>query len=221
MTLKKHLLYPLLLLLLIIVVEYTGLDVWLESFFYNAELKQWPWKDRWLTSEVLHTGARRAVVGIVLLVILSIALSYFIERLKPYRKAAAYFCIASLSGPLIVGIGKNLIHIYSPWDLVMFGGSKPYIRILDAVPEGAAVGHAFPAGHASAGFAFISLYFLLREYRPKYRFYGLAFGLLLGFLFGFTQQSRGAHFLSHDLMSLLISWYAALIVYYLMYVRQK
>jgi membrane-associated PAP2 superfamily phosphatase len=41
----------------------------------------------------------------------------------------------------------------------------------------------------------------------------LSVGLGLGLLFGFAQQLRGAHFLSHDLWTLGIAWSAALTLY--------
>lgn len=97
-----------------------------------------------------------------------------------------------------------------PWDLTEFGGDMPYVRIFDPVPDGVPVGHAFPGGHSSGGFAFLSVYFLLRSRAREYRYYGLVVPVLLGIVFAATQEIRGAHFLSHDLFSLAICWTAAL-----------
>ena len=46
--------------------------------------------------------------------------------------------------------------------------------------------------------------------RPAWRWMALAAGLMIGAIFGWTQQVRGAHFLSHDLWTLLICWVVAL-----------
>jgi len=135
--------------------------------------------------------------------------SFFRPGLKPYRKDFAFVLVAGLSGPAIVGTFKALTHIYSPWALQLFGGNQPYIRIFDHVPANSPVGHAFPAAHASGGFAWFSVFFALRRRAiPGYRL-SLILPLVLGLFFGAAQQVRGAHFLSHDLVSLGICWMCA------------
>ena len=52
--------------------------------------------------------------------------------------------------------------------------------------------------------------------RVRQGVYGFG-GLVLGGVFAATQEVRGAHFLSHDLFSLVICWYAALAVDWLMF----
>ena len=210
---KAHFILPLFLLPAGILLEYSGLDLLLIQPFFDASTGKWPYKSHWLASGILHTGGKNFVVAIAVGIFLVFVLSFFVECLKPYRKGAAYLLTASLAGPAIVSICKHMTHIYTPWDLAVFGGMHPYIRIFDAVPEGAKAGMAFPAGHSSGGFAFFSLYFLALAYKPSLRYAGLCFALALGFAFGIAQQIRGAHFLSHDLFSLVICWYAALMVY--------
>ena len=122
--------------------------------------------------------------------------------------------------PLIILNLKNLTHIYCPWDLALFGADKPYVRWFDPVSATAPVGHCFPAAHAGSGYAFVSLYFFLLMTFERYKYYGLAFGLGLGGLYGFTQQMRGAHFLSHDVMSLMICWFSGLALF-LLFFRKK
>lgn len=212
---KSHFLFPLLLIPVGIWLEYSGLDVRLARLFFDAATGKWPYKSHWLASDILHTGGKNFVVGIAVLIFLVFVLSFFMERLKPWRKGAAYLLAASLAGPAIVAVCKHMTHIYSPWYLDIFGGARPYIRLFDAAPEGAKIGNAFPAGHSSGGFAFFSLYFLALAYKPSLRYVGLAVGLCLGMAFGAAQQVRGAHFLSHDLFSLVICWYAALFMYFI------
>ncbi|MCY1448479.1 hypothetical protein D9M71_651480 [compost metagenome] len=47
------------------------------------------------------------------------------------------------------------------------------------------------------------------QIRPQWRWPALAAALAVGAAFGIAQQLRGAHFLSHDLWSLAISWAVA------------
>ncbi len=217
---KLKLTVPLLIVLLAIVSEYSGLDVALSRPFFDPATNTWPLKSNFITAGVLHNGAKDVVVYVMLGVLLLLVLSFFVKRLRPFRKGSAYMLFGSLLGPAVVGVLKSTTRIYTPWDLAMFGGDKPHVRIFDAAPAGLPVGNAFPGGHSSGGFAFLSLYFLLSVYCPRYRYYGLAFGLLLGSVFAATQEVRGAHFLSHDLFSMVICWYCALAVHWLMFRKE-
>ena len=204
---------PLFVLVLAIFIEYAGIDLILIQPFYDFSANMWPYKSYWFTQKVLHDGGRNLVIFIDIIFFLLLMCSLFYNKLKPYRRGFVYLLITGLLGPSLAALGKHTTHIYSPYDLTLFGGTEPYIRIFDSVPEGAKIGKAFPAGHSSGAFAFLSLYFFALKYRPLLRYHGLFFALILGSIFGVTQQIRGAHFLSHDLFSLVICWYNALITY--------
>jgi membrane-associated PAP2 superfamily phosphatase len=53
--------------------------------------------------------------------------------------------------------------------------------------------------------------------KPEYKLYGLYFGLVLGIMFGASQQVRGAHFLSHDVFSLAVCWFSSLMLIYFIF----
>lgn len=59
----------------------------------------------------------------------------------------------------------------------------------------------------------MALYFLAPERSRTLARIGLAIGLLLGVIFGIAQQSRGAHFVSHDLWSAFFGWMIPLTLY--------
>jgi membrane-associated PAP2 superfamily phosphatase len=75
-------------------------------------------------------------------------------------------------------------------------------------PDGGS-GRCFPAGHASAGFAFFGGYFAFRDDAPGIARLWLGAALLAGLLLGIAQQMRGAHFMSHTLWSGWICWSVA------------
>jgi membrane-associated PAP2 superfamily phosphatase len=217
---KLKLIAPLFLILIAIASEYSGFDVGMERIFYDAGTHTWPLKNGLVTSALLHTAGKNLVVAAMVSVLLVLVLTFFVKRLRPLRKGAAYLLAGTLLGVIIVSILKSSTHIYTPWNLQMFGGDKPYIRLFDPAPAGLPVGHGFPGGHSSGGFGFLSVYFLLSFYAPRYRYFGLALGLGLGGVFAIAQELRGAHFLSHDLFSLVICWYAALLVFELMFRKE-
>jgi len=208
---------PLFMLLIGLTFEYSGFDIWWISHFYDDLSQSWPFRDHWLFDTVIHDWGRNFNIGVGVLWLLFFFLTLVFRPLKKYRKITVYFLVAAAAGPLIVGAGKLITHIYTPWDLNIFSGTQPYIKLFDSVPQGMPIGHAFPSGHASGGYAFFSLYFLLMHLGSPYKKYGLLFGLGLGLIFGIGQQIRGAHFPSHDLFSMVICWYAALIIYTIFY----
>ena len=116
----------------------------------------------------------------------------------------------------IVGTLKRWTHVDCPWDLLRYGGYKVYYGLLHSGPADTAVGACFPAGHASAGYAWVALYFFFRHCSPRRRWHGLGIGLSLGMVFGLAQQLRGAHFASHDLAALAVCWTTALLLYRLL-----
>jgi len=209
------------ILLLAISGEYSGLDLYLEGLVYDASSAQWPYKSLYVTSDILHTGGRYLVIGLALCLILILLASYRISSLLPYRKAMLFVLMAAITGPAIVSILKGLTDIYTPWSLSQFGGHEPYVRIFDSTPPGSLPGHAFPGGHSSGGFAWFGPFFLLLSTGSRWRMPALLLPLLLGGVFGITQEIRGAHFLSHDLVSMAICWLSTLAWARIMLNREK
>ena len=56
-------------------------------------------------------------------------------------------------------------------------------------------------------------YFLWRYRSPRLARWGLATGIGVGVMFSIAQEARGAHFLSHDLVSAAIVWFFQLALY--------
>jgi membrane-associated PAP2 superfamily phosphatase len=219
---KNHLILPLIVLAMtMLCLEFTDLDIWLASHFYDAKHHRWPYRDGWLTQTVLHKGGRYLVyalgVGLLLFWIESCRAK---SNFRHLSKHLGYLLLASLSGPLIITYLKSHTHIYCPWDVSLFGSSKPHVRLFDSISDNMTVGHCFPSGHSGLGFAFVSVYYFFLIVKPDYKYYGLWAGLIAGFVFGITQEIRGAHFFSHDVVSLAICWFSSLLLFLAFY-RKK
>jgi len=211
---------PFFLLILAVIYQYSGFDLWWESHFYDFQNHVWPYRHHWFFEGVIHTGGQWLDRLMVLIWLIILILSYFQQSFTKYRKSLFCFLCATAAGPLLVGIGKQLTHISTAWDLQMFDGKEPHIRLFDPVPAGAPIGHAFPAGHASGAYCFFSFYFIMLHFRSPYRFFWLFFSICLGLVFGLGQQIRGAHLPSHDMFTLVICWYGAMAVYLLFYPKE-
>jgi membrane-associated PAP2 superfamily phosphatase len=67
-------------------------------------------------------------------------------------------------------------------------------------------GGCFPAGHASAAFAYVGGYFVLRRASVRAAALWLSVALVAGLVLGVSQQMRGAHYMSHTLWTAWICW---------------
>ena len=209
-----HALIPALLFVVaVIIFETTTIDVSLANHFYDVASQQWPYKDSWWTSQLIHEYGRRLIVVIFLTTVTVLALTYLRPAIKQYRRPAAYMALVLIFAPLIVSGGKKISNTDCPWELDIYGGDRPYILLFEHRPDNLPATQCFPGGHSSSGFALLGFYFLFLKRNARLAKLGLAIGLGMGGLFAFGQEARGAHFLSHDSWSAAICWFTALGIY--------
>lgn len=111
-----------------------------------------------------------------------------------------------LASVIAVSLVKRSSHSSCPWDLREFGGTAVYVSHWAWGVHDGGPGGCFPAGHASAAFAYVGGWFVLRRHMPRAAAYWLATALVLGLLLGLAQQWRGAHYMSHTLWSAWLCW---------------
>lgn len=190
-------------------LTYSGLDHAISKAIYHALGGTWRLRDN-VVLEVgfHHFGKYASILGWLACIWL-----LFRNRREglasPRNKALLLLVIAVIATTTIASTAKGLTHMDCPWDLTIFGGTKIYVPLLQRDTVNAIPGRCFPAGQASAGYAWIALYFAALLYKPEWRWKGLAIGLAFGLLLGIAQQVRGAHFLSHDLTTAWIAWTVA------------
>ena len=195
-----------LFLLAMSVFSILNIDFTLADFLYRLQGNTWAWKEAFITQDILHKGGKWLSLAMGLAILLLLILSTMVTRLKEYRTPLLYLFSATLLSALLVATIKHLVSMECPWDLIRYGGDRGFIGLLDIRPPSVPASACFPAGHASAGYTWIALYFFFTAIRPHWRWAGLALGVGLGLTFGITQQFRGAHFLSHDLWTVMICW---------------
>lgn len=195
-------------------------DQWLADRIYAMQGHAWALRSAHVTEDLLHEMGRRLSRNAWITMALVALGSLFIPRMSPWRRPLVYLLLATLLSAGLVSLLKRYSNMDCPWDLLRYGGDKAYYGLF--VHRPAILGHAacFPAGHASAGYSWFALYFFLLATRPALRWWGLCFALGLGLVFGIAQQLRGAHFLSHDVWTMMICWLTALVLYRLILLRR-
>lgn len=192
--------------ILIFIYPKTNLDALLIAPYFDVAQHQFMLKHHWFFENVMHTALKNLMLLIALSVLTLWLFSYKINQLKQYRRSLIWTFIAMLLATTTITIVKHFSNHACPWDLTMYGGNQPLLALFDTLPPGAEAGQCFPGGHASGGFALWAFYFAFKKINPSLAQLGLYSGLVFGFVMGWAQMMRGAHFLSHNLWTAWFVW---------------
>jgi membrane-associated PAP2 superfamily phosphatase len=194
----------LVLALAFVLWEAAGGDRWLADMAGNAA--GFAWRNHWLLEKLMHAGGRLLAWALALALCLGVWWPVGPLRLLtlPRRLQLAGGVLLSVA---VVALLKSTNPADCPWNLVPYGGvAEPVSHWLWWVTPVGGRGSCFPAGHASAGFAFIGGYFVFRPVAPALARRWLVATVMAGLLLGVSQQWRGAHFMSHTLWSGWLCW---------------
>ncbi len=119
----KYLLLPLSLFLLCAwLIEHFNVDIRLADFLFHLEGgvsgQGWPWRDAFVTKNILHGVGHDLIVTLGVMVIILTGLSWKLPRLRPYRYGFLYLVISFALTTLLVGLLKSMTHVNCPWDLI-------------------------------------------------------------------------------------------------------
>ncbi len=168
-------------------------------------------RENWFVGVVLHDWMRKLAFVAAAWLLAGIWWPTGVLR-RLSRPARIQWLAGLVLGVVLINLLKHWSRTSCPWDLAEFGGTGTYLThwawgLTDGGP-----GRCFPAGHASAGFAFLGGFFVLRPVSPGLARRCLALVLAAGFALGLAQQLRGAHFMSHTLWTAWFCWAAASLV---------
>jgi len=185
------------------------------EWYFNVHTAQWlgAGNGEWWARGLLHTGGRWLVRGVAAAALMLWALSFFVGRLREWRRPVGFAVLAMLLSMLLVGGLKAVTNVDCPWDLAGYGGQNPYVALFADRPDALPRAQCFPGAHASSGFSLVCFYFVFLHRSRRVAHWMLAAALTVGILFSIGQEARGAHFLSHDLTSAAIVWFVQLALY--------
>lgn len=208
---------PLLLLVpLFCVVEWTGVDRSIaHSLFYDPVAHRWLGEGagKWWAHGLIHNGGRWLARGVAATALVIWVASFLSERMRRWRRDSGFVLLAMAASVLVVGGLKLVTNVDCPWDLLEFGGNRPYVSLFAARPHDLPHAQCFPGAHSSSGFALVCFYFLFRDRSRRIAAAALIDALLVWAVFSLGQEARGAHFFSHDLTSLALVWFVQLPIY--------
>jgi membrane-associated PAP2 superfamily phosphatase len=195
------------------VFEYTSLDLLVQDRLFDFASGAWLVDSTAAGPRLwFYTGPKVAIIGFgVTLLVLAIGPARWRRTLDRRALIVAVATLATV--PALVGWGKSVSNIFCPSEVRRYGGDMPYVKLCEPMPDGeersARRGRCFPAGHASGGYALFGLIGLLRTRRG--RLAAAAFALVVGSAMGAYQMAKGAHYLSHTVVTMLLAWWVFLL----------
>ena len=211
----------LLITILLIFFNQSDVDSTLQNLLFDFKNNRWLIDRNEPTLKLIFYTLPKLLLGA--LILLSIAsLTFFKNKefTKKYRKQIILIFLGITITALIAGNIKKFTNIYCPNQLEIYDGNYPYVKILEPYPANFIQekrGYCFPAGHAVTGFCLMILFFI--QAKKRQRILGLSFSIILGWILGFYQMAKGAHFFSDTLISMLVCFLLATIIAKLFYLK--
>jgi membrane-associated PAP2 superfamily phosphatase len=206
--------WPALVLLasVIVLFECTQLDLAVQDWLYDFSRERWlvdaaaPWPRL-----AFYTGPKVLLIAFgVGLLALAAGPARWRDRLhagRCERRACLLVFLTLATAPSLIGALKATTNVFCPSEIQRYGGDIAYVPVTTCYsPENrpAKRGRCFPAGHASGGFALLALSAFART--RKGQVIGWSIGAVAGLWMGLYQMAKGAHFLSHTLVTALVAW---------------
>jgi membrane-associated PAP2 superfamily phosphatase len=121
--------------------------------------------------------------------------------------------LSSIAVPLVVGSLKAVSNMPCPKSLDIFNGTYPHTCVWEKYATKDChleKQKCWPAGHASGGFALLSLIFLFHSRKNKIIAGSIA--MVIGWSMGSYKMLIGDHFLSHTTITMILAWLLILLI---------
>jgi membrane-associated PAP2 superfamily phosphatase len=205
------------------IFQKTDIDLKIQNNFYNFVDNSWIIDRNEPVKKFIFYQLPKILLGIAIISSLVISIIAFIKKKnKFYHKR--YDILLIFIGlsliPLIAGNVKKFTNIYCPNQLEIYGSTKPYVKIFDHYPsyfKPEKKGQCFPAGHVITAFTLYIFCFILKN--RIYQIYIFFAVTILGWILGFYQILKGAHFISDTLVAMLLSFLLAQLIARIYYAK--
>lgn len=192
----------------------SGTDIWVQRHFYNSITHQWIVDtNNPILKFIFYDGIKRLLIVVGVLFLLGLIAGWKRPWMVPYRRGLMIVVLSSIVVPLVVGSFKAVTNIPCPKSLDIFDGTYPHTCVWEKYPSKFChleKQKCWPAGHASGGFALLSLIFLFRSRKNKIAAASTA--MAIGWSMGTYKMLIGDHFLSHTVITMIMAWLLILLI---------
>ena len=154
-------------------IQATEVDREIQKYFFDSQAKAWLIDKNEPVKKFFFHKFPKIFLGIIITGLLVCLFLGFKRKSEPFFKNRHKILLIFLGLtliPLTVGNIKKFTNIYCPSQLEDYGGNYPYVKIFDSYPQNFYQnkrGQCFPAGHATAGFALLILFFAFEKKSRK------------------------------------------------------
>ena len=220
---KQIIITATILIAVIALFQFSHLDIFVQSFFYNFDSKSWLIdKDEPILKFFLYDGMKIFLILIAVAILFSLIFLRKKKIIQEYKKGLIIVLLSAIFIPLMIGSLKAISNTPCPCNIVNFDGIYPDIKVFDSYPKDfvqPSKAKCWPAGHASGGFALMAFFFLFKTQLNKKRALGVA--LVVGWSMGLYKMLLGDHFLSHTIITMIMAWVIILIIVKLTQFKQR
>ena len=193
------------------------IDMMVSHWFFQDH--RWLAPHQGLFETVTHEGFKKIPI-VISLFYLGLAVVAWWKKSHgapwPLRfRRCVFILVGLLLSVLTVVWLKRTTGVACPWSLVEFDGTQSLREPVLGWEK--LSGSCWPSGHAGVGFSLFILYFAWRDIAPRLARFWFCFALVLGVLCSVAQIVKGAHFLSHTVVTMLIDWLICALLYVLWY----
>ena len=213
---KPHdlLCWLMLALLAVMLSRYSTIDWQVAEYFHGPLSGGFP-----LRNDSFWTGAHTLTRNLsTVLWVLLLALTIRQARLHGRTEAVKTGTFILLASAVALGV-NGVLKTHSvhscPWNLAAFGGTADFFRLLDPVPANPGSGGCLPSGHAAVGFMWWPVVYACSRWRPALTSLAFIVVLAFGSFCGYLQIVRGAHFVSHVLMTAAVTGGVTSLIFHL------
>ncbi len=201
---------------LVVSIVYFGIsdiDLLVQDSFYNFQTHRWilswyaePYKF------IFYYAAKRFLILFAVTLLIGSLLFRKKAFVQKYKRGIVIILLSAIFVPSIVGLLKSHTNMPCPKNEIRYGGVYPKTAVWEKYPSDFKKPQTkcWPAGHASGGFALLSLFFFFK--RKRNRFIGLGIGLFAGWSTGLYKMIIGDHFLSHTVITMILAWLIVLLI---------
>jgi membrane-associated PAP2 superfamily phosphatase len=220
---KQIVITAFLLMAVIALFQFSNLDIFVQSFFYDFDKKSWLIdKNEPILKFFFYDGIKNLLLLFGLLILFSLIFFRKNILVQEYKKGLVIVLLSAILVPSMIGFLKDITNTPCPCNIVYFNGTYPDKKAFDSYPKDfvqKSKVKCWPAGHASGGFALMALFFLFKT--PKNQKIALFVALIIGWSMGTYKMLLGDHFLSHTIITMLMAWLIILIIVKFIQFKQR
>ena len=203
------------LLFSIIFFGITDVDLSLQDKFFNFSTHKWilfsgeqPYKF------LFYDGIKKLLIAFAISLLLALIFFRKTKLINDYRRGIIVVVLSAIFVPLIANSIKGQTNMPCPKNEIRYGGIYPRTAVWQNYTSQFKLHHkkskCWPAGHASGGFALLSLIFLFHKRKSKILAGTTA--MIVGWSMGLYKMIIGDHFFSHTLITMILAWLIILLI---------